>query len=167
MDDYKVLDNYLETGYFNFLRNTIFDTNFPWYLGFEGVIRKNDPHFQGKVMVHNFYNFHRPTGHLHSNPDFFDPLLEKLKPNSLIRVKANLYFKTEKIQEFRFHKDFPFPHKGAILCLNSNNGYTILNDGTKIDSVENRMILFNSSIDHAGSSCSDEGARVNININYV
>ena len=166
MQNHEVIDNYLDQEYFYFLKKVIFSSNFDWYLGYEGEVKKGDQHFQGKLMHHNFYLLHRPRGYLSINPDFLNPILSKLNPKALIRIKANLYFKTNNVEDFRMHKDYDFPHKGAILSLNTNNGYTILNDGTKIESVENRMILFDSSINHAGSSCSDADARINININY-
>ena len=64
------------------------------------------------------------------------------------------------------HIDYPFPHKGAILSLNTCNGYTKLEDGTKVDSVANRILLFDASTPHCSTTTSDTTARFNININY-
>jgi len=50
----------------------------------------------------------------------------------MIRVKANLYPKDEKFIEHDWHIDYNFNHNGAIFYVNTNNGYTILEDGTKI-----------------------------------
>jgi hypothetical protein len=41
-----------------------------------------------------------------------------------------------------------------------------LKDGTKIDSVENRILFFNPSEEHDSENCTDEKTRINININY-
>ena len=46
------------------------------------------------------------------------------------------------------------------------NGYTIFEDGAKVESVANRMITFPANVKHKGTSCSDEKTRVNINFNY-
>jgi len=50
--------------------------------------------------------------------------------------------------------------------MNTNNGYTKFEDGTKIESVANRMVFFSSNMKHTGTSCTDEKIRVVINFNY-
>ena len=94
------------------------------------------------------------------------PLIDKLNVKSLIRIKANLYHKTEKLIFHKPHLDYDFKHKGAILYLNTCNGYTVLNGGTKIKSVENTLLLFDSSKTHNSTNCTDKKIRLNININY-
>ena len=90
----------------------------------------------------------------------------KLKPRALVRIKANLYQCTPKIIKHGEHADFDWEHKGALYSLNTCNGGTILEDGTKIESKENRMLLFDPSKPHASTTCTDQPARFNININY-
>ena len=84
-----------------------------------------------------------------------------------MRAKVNLYLKTTKIIEHAKHVDYPIPHKGAIIYLNTCDGYTRLHDGTKIESVENRLLLFDSSKLHNSTSTTNSLGRYNININYV
>ena len=43
----------------------------------------------------------------------------------------------------------------------------ILEDGTKVDSVANRLLLFNSSLNHNSSTTTNAKGRYNININYI
>ena len=38
--------------------------------------------------------------------------------------------------------------------------------GTEVKGIENRLLLFDSHIEHAGTSCTDELRRVVLNINY-
>ena len=85
----------------------------------------------------------------------------------MIRSKCNLYTKTEKLFEHKLHTDMPFPHKGFLFYVNTNNGFTILEDGTKVESIANRALFFDSSKSHKSTTCTDEDIRVNININYV
>jgi hypothetical protein len=54
-----------------------------------------------------------------------------------------------------------------FFCLNTCDGYTGFADGTKVESVENRLILFDSLEDHYSTSTSNAQARINLNINYV
>ena len=64
------------------------------------------------------------------------------------------------------HVDYPYSHKAAIFYINTCDGYTKLEDGTKIDSVANRMLLFDASKPHTPSDCTNQSVRVNINFNY-
>ena len=54
----------------------------------------------------------------------------------------------------------------SIFYVNTNNGYTKFEDGTKVESVANRMVTFPSNMKHTGTSCTDERIRVVINFNY-
>ena len=51
--------------------------------------------------------------------------------------------------------------------MNTCNGFTILDDGTKIDSIENRALLFDPSKLHHSTTCTDEKVRINIILNYL
>ena len=90
-----------------------------------------------------------------------------LDMKALIRIKCNLYPNTETLQEHGMHIDYKFSHKAAIFYLNTCNGYTKLKDGTKIDSIENRVLIFDGSEPHCSSTCTDQLVRMNINFNYV
>ena len=85
----------------------------------------------------------------------------------MLRVKVNLYPNTEILHEHAMHVDTDFPHSGAILSLNTCDGYTKLEDGTKIDSVANRILLFDASEKHCSTTTTNVPARMNININYI
>ena len=54
----------------------------------------------------------------------------------------------------------------AIYYVNSNNGYTEFEDGTKVDSVRNRLVTFPSSMKHRGVSQTDTRTRMVINFNW-
>ena len=77
-----------------------------------------------------------------------------------------MYPSTPKIVYHDPHVDIPWQHKGAIFYVNTNNGVTVLEDGTEIESIENRLLLFDSSKEHSSTSCTDAKVRVNINFNY-
>ena len=94
------------------------------------------------------------------------PVVRKLGGESLIRIKGNLYPNTETLHEHPMHTDFPFSHTSAILYLNTCDGYTKLVDGTKIDSIANRILLFDASKKHCSTTTTNVSARINININY-
>ena len=49
--------------------------------------------------------------------------------------------------------------------MNDNNGYTVIK-GKKIESKKNRMLLFNSDINHCGTNSTNCRNRMVINFNY-
>ena len=103
------------------------------------------------------------------NSGFFElihPLLNKIDAKALIRVKGNMYPNVGSLLENDRHVDYEFEHKGAIYYINTNNGPTVLDDGTKIDCVENRILFFESHKNHNSTYCTDQKVRMNININY-
>jgi hypothetical protein len=55
----------------------------------------------------------------------------------------------------------------SILYINTNNGYTELESGEKIESVANRLVSFPTNIKHRGVSQTDEQTRVLLNFNYL
>ena len=57
-------------------------------------------------------------------------------------------------------------HFTSILYLNTNDGYTQFENGTKIESIENRLITFPLSYRHTGTTCTNQPFRAVINFNY-
>jgi hypothetical protein len=134
--------------------------DFEWYYN-ENVSHKkaND----GFYFTHNFYKDYSPKS---SKIIFLDPIILKINPKAIIRIKGNYYPRTEKIIEHDKHVDYLFENKGFIFYINNNNGFTRLNDGTIIESVENRGLFFDAHIEHNSSTCTDQDGRININFNY-
>ena len=85
----------------------------------------------------------------------------------LLRVKMNLYPGTEKIYEHAYHIDYNYEHMSGIFSLNTCDGYTKSKDGTKVDSVANRMLIFNGLKEHCSTTTTNAAARFNININWL
>ncbi|MAU64390.1 MAG: hypothetical protein CMC38_08660, partial [Flavobacteriaceae bacterium] len=63
-------------------------------------------------------------------------------------------------------RDLDYDHQAALIYLNTNDGFTELDDGTRIDSIENRLLLFNGNELHSSSTCTDQKRRVLISLNY-
>ena len=88
---------------------------------------------------------------------------------SLVRIKANFYPWTENIKQHGFHIDFPYIENdhAALFSINTCDGYTEFKDGTKIDSVSNRMMFFNPSVPHRSTTTTTDWGRFNINFNFL
>jgi hypothetical protein len=162
---HQIIDNFLPKKDFLKIKETILNLDFPWY--YQPVI--NDLHEENKKDLTCYFTHLAYDNKINSS--FFEILqkllLSKIDYNSLIRVKCNLHPRTNVLEKHKFHVDFTYPHKGAIYYINTNNGKTLLKNNVEIDSIENRLLLFNSSIEHASTSTTNEKVRINININYI
>ena len=95
------------------------------------------------------------------------PVFERAQLKSLVRIKTNFYPYTHEIFEHSPHRDYDFHCVGGVLSLNTCDGFTRLEDGTKVDSIANRLLLFDSSQNHNSSTTTNAKGRYNININYI
>jgi len=157
---YEIIDNFLPQEDFKKLKDTMMSQNFEWYYMESVADKKSNDNF---YFNHIFYKNYVPN----SNKIFLiEPIIFKIKPLAIIRIKGNFYPKTEKIFEHDKHVDYNFKHKGFLFYINNNNGFTRLNDGTMIESIENRGLFFDAYIEHNSSTCTDQDGRININFNY-
>ena len=100
------------------------------------------------------------------------PFFEKLDVKVPLRVKINLQTITPEIIKRTFHSDMAGilgnnPYKTAIFYLNTNNGYTEFETGETVESIANRIVIFDGRIKHRGTTCTDQKTRVVLNINYI
>ena len=96
--------------------------------------------------------------------------------NAIYRIKCNLQVRQpESYIVEGFHSDLSFDMEKdmaakwttSILYINTNNGYTEFEDGTKVESVANRVVTFPADLMHRGATQTDEQTRILINFNYL
>ena len=162
MINYKVIDNFLDKKEFLNIKNILESYNFPWY--YEKIINHN--HNMNDLDCYFMHNIFTQENGRSQFYNVIIPILNKLDIKSLIRIKCNIYPRTEKIKINKPHIDFDFEHKGAIFYINTNDGGTIIEGNKKIDSIENRILFFNPHILHSSTNTSNSKARININFNY-
>ncbi len=157
---YEIIDNFLKKEEFIKIKNLILNPDFPWYFNnYVSGENINDSFY----FTHNFYKGYVANS---NKIVLLNSIISKIQPKSIIRIKGNFYPQTHKIIEHGKHVDYHFEHKGFIFYINSNNGFTKLKDGTIIESIENRGLFFDPSIEHNSSTCTNEFGRININFNY-
>ena len=164
----EVIDDYLPKGIADELEEHFLSRNPLW-------------RYQSKVAVEQMHNrstgspsdcfwafviWRQPEGIIAPEFEHLVPIIEKLNYKALIRIKANMYPSTENILEHAPHQDFTFPNKSALYYVNSNDGYTMVH-GNKIESIKNRMVVFDGSIEHYSTNCTDAQVRVSVNFNFL
>ena len=165
----KIEDNFLEQKDLVELQNVMMgnqERHFWCYAPFIDYVDDVDK-FQ---FSHLFYADPVPRSECFNN---LIPILDIIHPVALLRIKANLLTRTPKIVENKFHIDIQGASEEklgqwttSIFYVNTNNGYTKFEDGTKVESVANRLVTFPANLKHTGSSCTDEKIRVSIGFNY-
>ena len=163
-----IVDNYLPEKQFFELFNHMKDFSFDWHLS--GIVSNeitSNPILNWQ-FCHVFYRMHEQTRTFR----LLIPTLSKINPVALLRIKANLSLATTEIEEGGMHidvegEDVPDCVRTSILYMNTNDGYTLFEDGTKVESVMNRLITFPYNMKHAGTTCTDVPFRMVINFNYI
>lgn len=166
MSDIKIIDNFLDHTSFLEINNTLMSNGFPWFWN-ESIVsddEKSFNDFQNYQLTHIFYTDNQATSEYYN---ILTPILNKLGCRGINRIKANLTsFKGDSLIESDFHTDNDWTFFTSIYYLNTNNGYTIFEDGTKVESVANRAVTFKTSLSHTGTNCTNQKRRVLINFNY-
>ena len=163
----KVIDDFLSESAFEVTQQFFLGSDIPWY--YNDTIAGDDKGIDAYQFVYTFFNVQKPFSCSCGNySNFLQPILTKISPLYLLRAKANLRPRTKEHFRSNFHVDMNLGQTTAIYYLNSNNGSTVFKDsGDKVESVANRLIVFDGSIEHAGTSCTDDSRRVVLNINYI
>ena len=160
----KVIDNFLPQKEYLDIFSTITSVHFPWFF-----IEKSTYQSKNKLdfhLGHLFYTSEKGGRINSTNFDVLLPLINKMKVNTLVRIKANLQFCSDKIIESAPHIDQEdFNCKNAIYYMNTNDGYTMI-ENKKVKSVGNRIVFFDNNLKHYGTNCTDEKTRMVLNFNY-
>ena len=163
----EIIDNFLEQKDFDELQTIIMGSEFNWVyrttIDYENDVDKYQ-------FIHGFYEKCFPISPV---IEILNPIINTIDVYALLRIKANLLTRTPDIIKNQFHTDTGGMSEEklkqwttSIFYVNTNNGYTEFEDGTKVESIANRMVFFPSNVKHRGTSCTDEKTRVVINFNY-
>ena len=165
----KIYDNFLPESDFNTLQSILMGPEFPWYYQqyVNAPTENSIPDLNVFYFSHTFYGYNLPKSNYYP---ILEPLLNHLNPLAILRLKANLNTRTEKVVQYDFHTDYVVksaPVKTAVFYINTNNGATIFEDGQKATSQENRLVTFDHNMKHAGTTCTDQQSRILLNLNYI
>ena len=164
---YKIIDNFLNNQFYEKLSYDIKGEHMPWYYTKIDVDLKKS--MNNGLFTYSYYGNHKPLS------DKFDehirPITESLDVEALILVRANLVLRDVDTIETPYHIDNNCNYATtAILFLTTCNAKTVLKVKGKdipVDSVENRLLLFDSKIQHKVLYHTDVWKRHVINFNFV
>ena len=141
------------------IKDNMLGFDFPWFY------RKNQTTGDSSFLYHVFFTNDKINSNLYN---LIKPLVEKLNPDKLMNIRANLSLKRP--MKCNWHIDFEKSKltpksKTAIYYVNTNNGYTIFKT-KKVKSEANKMIIFNGNTQHKVKYQTDTDARIVINFLY-
>ena len=156
--NYELIDNFLEPKDLKKIQDLFLGRKIAWNCS-DGIVLPGDGAFQ---FIHVLYSNYAPA-----SPFFNElaPIWQKIDPCSIVRSKANLTMKTVEHDKSAYHSDVDNCIT-AIYYVNTNNSYTEFQNGMKVDSIENRIVIFDSNEKHRAVTTTDTARRVVINFNY-
>ena len=175
MSKIEIIDNFLNKDDFEKLRKFLMSPNSQWR--FVDFIAHKDKRDQDKdgYFVHSFTDRDPNTfverfevsPHLQKVGKLLDSINKKLNFREILRIRSSLYPRREKQKPDPYHVDYNFDHKVCIFYVNTNNGFTLFENGEKVNSVANRLLIFDGLEKHCSVVQTDTTARYIININLL
>ena len=157
----QIIDNFLPEEEFKSIQSFMMGGEFRWFYG-DGRAYNDDGKY---LMIHMFFQPEVGSNSEHIN--MWNTFMQQVGAKKCYRIKANLTFKTSTIEPAPFHYDYK-DMKTAIFYINTNNGYTEFESGVRVESVANRVCIFDSNLEHRGTTHSEGGnQRITVNFNYA
>ena len=149
----KVINNFLDNTSLFFIVKNIKKNDFAWYWN-------NNQKFLGHV----FYKQYKIV----SNKIFILQTLEdKLKYKQVYESYVNYIPPSKNVTELEFNIDADLEGTTAIIDLNTNDGYTKIMGGPKIEAVENRCILMDSKLVRSYATSTNSEGRYFLNCTFT
>ena len=169
-----IKDDFLTPEEFKSIEDMMLSENFPWFYNDYKVL-EGDGIGQ---FIHNFYDHNEITSSFYPLvKPIIDSIHGKDREVVLVRIKANFQPVDKEQTKTPFHIDtmpYPVPENRlselenritAILYITTNNGLTVFENGDRINSEANRMIVFPAGTPHASISATDN-KRIVLNMNF-
>jgi hypothetical protein len=156
-----ILRDFLDKDFFEKLQKFILSGEINWFYREKMTRKYNDNSFFTHVFFANsavLSDFYIP---------YILPIVEKLNFLALNEASANLLLNKGKVYQSNFHEDRQYLCKTAVFYINTCNGYTIFDKEENFISKceENKMVVFDSNLEHSVVSQTDTDQRVVLNFN--
>lgn len=157
----QIIENYLPKPLFETIKVLTMESDFPYLYQSKTADDKDTSNF---FFGHKLFWDRQPLSN-YLIPIVY-PLMAKIEHTELLRAKVNCYTRYNEQIISGFHIDQDEQHKVLLYSVNTNNGYTLFENGDKVPSVANQAVIFDGHLKHSSVNQTDENIRVNININY-
>ena len=165
----QVINNFLNNNEFHSIRQIITSSHFPWYFPESGekkfihnLVKKNEEDIKTSFWI----------------TPILSPIIRKLEvygkdipdknvisANIVLTHKTKETFESKPIEDV-FKIDLNEPSETAKLYLNNNNGYTKIVGGDKVESVQNRLLIFPTNTSHFEATSTNMDYRMVLNVVY-
>ena len=169
----EVIDNFLPDDEFVLLRELLIGENseFPGYCS--PWVDYAGSGLDGEGELHNCQMFHWLLRPWDSAPSPFltqvvGPIVKVLNSSYLYGAKANLQFRSPSVVPMVFHKDVgEVQCRTVVFYVTGTDGPTVFADGTEVQSVANRALVFDSQLLHCSSTHTNSKVRCVVNVNCL
>ncbi len=176
----KIIDNFLDLNYFEFLKNLVESSDQPWY--FQSKLSL-DTDISNRDFGFNFWIFRENSFTDTNLSKFFSGLILKIMSESqsrnILRSRLDMTLKSgDNFHMYSPHVDYQIPHLTAIFYFTDSDGETVIFDSKhfegkknlkvfkKIIPKQNRLLLFDGEYLHTGHSPVKYERRILLNCNF-
>jgi hypothetical protein len=166
--NYKIEENFLPEDLYKELKIFLCGNKINWFY------REKETSDMDKNLTIGYFSFGWYNNWQPDHPLFFSqivPILNKLNCKAPLQIRANLTFNRNiTCSGSEWHIDYAYKNSfTAIIYFTTCNASTLLNINNKIitvNSLENRLLLFNSPIEHKVVYGDDMNKRIVMNLNF-
>jgi hypothetical protein len=161
--NYKESRNFLPAKQFLKIKKFFTESEMPWYYNKHQTDKSDASYFSHRLC----YNDKIETyDYVWEN---VIPIINKINPSKLLRVKANLLINRGIGEYCNYHIDSKEEHMVGVYYITTSNGFTSLghDDKIRVKCEENKLLVFNGKIYHSVVSQTDNDQRIVININFL
>ena len=162
----QVTEDFLQEEYYDHLNEIITSTQFPWMFQKRVANIGEDPEedLNHYYFVHSLFFQNKVESPLY---DDFLYLFQSLNVQFLHRARVLMFVNQGEQYVHDRHVDHTTNCKTALIYMNTNDGFTDFETGERVESVKNRLLLFDGSIPHSSSTPTNTKERLLLSVTYI
>tara|TARA_E500000331_G_scaffold106201_1_gene102910 strand:- start:21189 stop:21680 length:492 start_codon:yes stop_codon:yes gene_type:complete len=162
----QVTEDFLQEEYYDHLNEIITSTQFPWMFQKRVANIEEDPEedLNHYYFVHSLFFQNKIESPLY---DDFLYLFQSLNVQFLHRARVLMFVNQGEQYIHDRHVDHTTNCKTALIYMNTNDGFTDFETGERVESVKNRLLLFDGSIPHSSSTPTNTKERLLLSVTYI
>ena len=162
----QVTENFLQEEYYEHINELITSNTFPWMFQNRVANITEDP----EEDLNHYYFVHSLFYRNKIESPFYDDFLylfQSLNVQFLHRARVLMFVNQGEQYIHDRHVDHTTNCNTALIYMNSNDGFTDFETGERVESVKNRLLLFDGSIPHSSSTPTNTKERLLLSVTYI